>query len=43
MSILNQKTIYEKISFRGIGLHTGKLVELNLLPSEPNTGIILKE
>ena len=42
MSILNQKTIYDKISFRGIGLHTGKLVELNLLPSEPNTGIIFK-
>tara|TARA_B100000579_G_scaffold396398_1_gene375166 strand:+ start:45 stop:965 length:921 start_codon:yes stop_codon:yes gene_type:complete len=39
MSILNQKTINKKISFNGVGLHTGKSVELNLLPSQPNTGI----
>ncbi len=42
MSLLNQKTINKKISLSGIGLHTGKLVELNLLPSPPNTGIIFK-
>ena len=42
MSILNQKTINNKITFCGIGLHTGKEVELNLLPSNPNTGIIFK-
>lgn len=42
MSILNQKTINSKISLNGIGLHTGKEVELNLLPSEPNSGIIFK-
>ena len=42
MSILNQKTIKEKISLKGIGLHTGKNVEINLLPSEPNSGIIFK-
>ncbi len=42
MSFLNQKTIKEKISLDGIGLHTGKDVQLNLLPSEPNTGIIFK-
>ena len=42
MSILSQKTICDKITFKGIGLHTGKLVELNLLPSAPNTGIIFK-
>ena len=42
MSILNQKTINKKISLSGIGLHTGKLVELNLLPSAPNTGIVFK-
>tara|TARA_Y100000590_G_scaffold469414_1_gene656859 strand:- start:1971 stop:2891 length:921 start_codon:yes stop_codon:yes gene_type:complete len=42
MSILNQKTINKKISFRGVGLHTGNQVELNLLPSAPNTGITFK-
>ena len=42
MSILNQKTINQKICFSGIGLHSGKLVDLTLVPSEPNTGIIFK-
>tara|TARA_B100001540_G_C15812183_1_gene645134 strand:+ start:2815 stop:3735 length:921 start_codon:yes stop_codon:yes gene_type:complete len=42
MSILNQKTIKNKISLSGIGLHSGNLVEINLLPSGPNTGIIFK-
>tara|TARA_Y100001970_G_C14196641_1_gene838507 strand:+ start:964 stop:1884 length:921 start_codon:yes stop_codon:yes gene_type:complete len=42
MSILNQKTINNKITFKGVGLHTGKPVELNLIPSTPNTGIIFK-
>ena len=42
MSILNQKTILKPISFTGIGLHTGKKVEMKILPSEPNTGIVFK-
>ena len=42
MSILSQKTINKKITINGVGLHTGKLVELNLLPSAPNTGISFK-
>ena len=42
MSILSQKTINKKISLSGVGLHTGKPVKLNLLPSAPNTGIIFK-
>ena len=42
MSILNQKTIKEKINFSGIGLHSGKLVKVLIKPSEPNTGIIFK-
>ena len=42
MSILNQKTIQSKITFNGVGLHTGKNVQLNLLPAYPNTGIIFK-
>ena len=42
MSLLNQKTINKKIALNGVGLHTGKPVELTLLPSEPNTGITFK-
>ncbi len=42
MSILNQKTINKKISFSGVGLHTGFKVDLNLIPAAPNTGIIFK-
>ena len=42
MSILNQKTISNKITIKGIGLHTGQQVELNLHPSTPNTGITFK-
>ena len=42
MSILNQKTILKPIIFRGVGLHSGKEVEMKILPSEPNTGIVFK-
>ncbi|MDA9709889.1 UDP-3-O-acyl-N-acetylglucosamine deacetylase [Candidatus Pelagibacter sp.] len=42
MSILTQKTINEKITFKGVGLHTGKSVELTLIPSNANTGIIFR-
>ena len=42
MSNLNQKTVKNLIEFTGIGLHSGKLVKLNIKPAEPNTGIIFK-
>ena len=42
MSILNQKTIKKSVKFAGIGLHSGKKVEMILLPAQPNTGIIFK-
>ena len=42
MSLLNQKTINNKITIKGVGLHTGQPVELNLHPSAPNTGITFK-
>ena len=42
MSVLNQKTINSPISIKGIGLHSGKHVNLKLIPSEPNSGIIFK-
>ncbi len=42
MSVLSQSTISKKISFSGIGIHTGKKVKVNILPSSPNSGIIFK-
>ena len=42
MSILSQSTISKKISFSGVGIHTGKTVNLNILPASPNSGIIFK-
>ena len=41
MSILNQKTI-AKMHINGIGLHSGNKVSVELIPAEPNTGIIFK-
>ena len=38
----NQKTIKEKISLKGIGLHNGVEVSLTVKPSKPNTGIVFK-
>ena len=42
MSILKQKTIKGPISFNGIGLHSGKKVNMTIKPSSPNSGIIFK-
>ena len=42
MSILSQSTISNKISFSGVGIHTGKKVNINILPSPPNSGIVFK-
>ena len=42
MSILTQKTISNKISFKGVGIHSGIQAELNILPAGPNTGIVFK-
>ena len=42
MSLLNQKTLNKSVKFNGVGLHTGKEVSINILPSEPNTGILFK-
>ena len=42
MSLLTQKTIKKKISFQGIGIHTGEKVNLNIIPASPNSGIIFK-
>lgn len=37
--MLNQRTLRNVIRAKGIGLHTGKQVELTLNPAPPNTGI----
>ncbi len=42
MSELNQKTIKQDISFKGVGLHSGLEASLILKPAEPNTGIVFK-
>ena len=42
MSLLNQKTIKSAIEFNGVGLHSGKKVQIKLLPAEPNTGVVFK-
>lgn len=42
MSALNQKTVKQPINFTGIGLHSGKLTEICIKPSEPDTGIVFK-
>ena len=42
MSVLNQKTIKNIVSFNGIGLHSGKKVIMTLLPALPNSGIVFK-
>ena len=42
MSHLNQKTIKNTIKFKGVGLHSGKLVNVCLKNSKPDTGIVFK-
>jgi len=42
MSLLTQKTIKEPIVFRGIGLHSGKTVNLCIKSAMPDTGIVFK-
>ncbi len=42
MSYLTQKTVKHKISFNGIGLHSGFNVNVCIKPAEPNFGIVFK-
>ena len=42
MKLLTQKTIKSPINFSGIGLHSGKISNISLKPSEPNSGIVFK-
>jgi len=42
VTLLNQKTIKKTTRFSGIGLHSGKLTNISVNPSTPNSGIIFK-
>src|SRR6056300_770545 len=42
MALLSQKTIKNPIRFQGVGLHSGKTVNLCLKGSKPDTGIVFK-
>jgi UDP-3-O-[3-hydroxymyristoyl] N-acetylglucosamine deacetylase len=42
VSLLNQKTLKKTVKFKGVGLHSGKVVNLSINPSEPDTGIVFK-
>jgi len=42
VSYLTQKTIKESVSFSGIALHSGHLVNISVKPAEPNFGIVFK-
>ena len=37
-----QKTLAKKVSFKGRGLHSGKLATIDILPAEVNKGIVFK-
>lgn len=38
--MLKQRTIAQSVSTKGVGLHSGRMVELSLRPAAPNTGIV---
>ena len=43
VSYLTQKTIKNNISFNGVALHSGKNVNLEIIPAKPNHGIVFKD
>ena len=42
MHPFSQKTIKEEIQLEGVGLHNGRIVNLCIKSSEPDTGIVFK-
>ena len=42
MNNIYQTTLSKPIFFKGVGLHTGKSVEVTILPTNANTGIVFK-
>ena len=37
-----QQTITNPVSFEGVGLHTGKVAHVRILPAKSDTGIVFK-
>ncbi|MEK9888140.1 MAG: UDP-3-O-acyl-N-acetylglucosamine deacetylase, partial [Gammaproteobacteria bacterium] len=37
--MIKQRTIKKSVQARGVGIHSGKTVNMKLLPAEPNHGI----
>ena len=37
-----QKTLQNKVSFSGVGLHSGKISKINILPAKEDEGIVFK-
>ena len=42
MSYLTQKTIKKEVTFSGVALHSGLIVNLRIKPAEPDFGIVFK-
>ena len=42
MSSIYQKTLSKEVSFRGIGLHSGKNSSIKIIPAKENSGIVFK-
>jgi len=42
MSYLTQKTVQSNVTFSGVSLHSGQIVNLCIKPAEPNFGIVFK-
>ena len=40
--LLRQRTILRKVSFEGIGLHSGELIKTEICPAEPDKGVIFR-
>lgn len=38
--MLYQRTLLKPLRFRGVGLHTGNIVEIEVLPADPDHGIV---
>tara|TARA_X000000950_G_scaffold269627_1_gene348489 strand:+ start:2022 stop:2948 length:927 start_codon:yes stop_codon:yes gene_type:complete len=42
MKHIFQKTLSQSVSFKGVGLHSGKKVKINVIPAKDNEGIVFK-
>ena len=40
--MIKQRTIKKSVQARGIGIHSGKTVNIKLLPAEPNHGVVFR-